>query len=73
MDELVMELSDRVAALTAENKRIRAAASHAVDKSFFSSMEEAEELTKALRKLEIELSRFSPSMTGTAKKTGRRL
>ena len=62
MDTLVMELSDRVAALEAENKRIRAAASHAVDKSFFSSMEEAEELTKALRKLEIELERFSPSM-----------
>jgi uncharacterized small protein (DUF1192 family) len=34
MDTLVMELSDRVAALEAENKRIRAAASHAVDKSF---------------------------------------
>ena len=41
MDELVMELSDRVAALSAENKRLRAAASHAVDKSFFSTMEEA--------------------------------
>jgi hypothetical protein len=80
MDELVMELSDRVAALEAENKRLRAAASHVLDKSSFCNQEELAELGKAFRKLQMELDRFSPSQdpwasrsgTGKAKKAGRR-
>jgi hypothetical protein len=72
MDELVMELSDRVAALTAENKRLRAAASHVLDKSSFCNQQELAELGKAFRKLQMELDRFAPSMTGKAKKAGRR-
>jgi len=72
MDELVMELSDRVAAMEAENKRLRAAASHVLDKSSFCNQKELAELGKAFRKLQMELARFAPSMTGKAKKSWRR-
>jgi hypothetical protein len=62
MDTSVLDLCDLVTALKAENRRIRAAASHAVDKSCESSKEDFPELGRALRKLEIELERFAPSM-----------
>ena len=57
-----MDLVDEIEALRAENRRIRAAASHVIDKSCFSNQEELAELGKALRKLQIELDRFAPSM-----------
>lgn len=72
MDTLVMELSDRVAALTRENKRLRAAAADVIARRYFNTGEELEKFHFVIRKMEIELSRFSPSMTGKAKKGGRR-
>lgn len=62
MDEFVMELSDMVAALKAEIKRLRAAAKHVLDKSCFSNAEELAELGKAISSLQRELDRFAPSM-----------
>jgi hypothetical protein len=62
MDELVMELSDMVAALRAECARLRAAAQHVLDKSCFSNAEELADLGKAISKLQRELDRFAPSM-----------
>jgi len=74
MDELVMELSDRVAALTAENKRLRAAATHVLHKDVlhdasFTNSEDLEELGAAIRKLQIELERFAPSQDPWASRT----
>jgi hypothetical protein len=63
MDALVMELSDLVSALRAEVRRLRAAAGHVLDKSSFNNSEELAELGGAMRKLQIELDRFAPSMT----------
>jgi len=62
MNSGVMDLCDEIEALKAEITRIRAAASHVVDKSSFSNQEELADLGKAIRKLEIELDRFAPSM-----------
>lgn len=62
MDSGVMDLCDEINALKAEIRRIRAAASHVVDKSFFTTSEDLDALGKAIRKLEIELDRFAPSM-----------
>jgi HAMP domain-containing protein len=62
MDAGVMDLVDEIEALKAEIRRIRAAAGHVIDKSCFSNAEELESLGKAIRKLEIELERFAPSM-----------
>lgn len=61
MDAGVMDLCDEIEALKAEIRRIRAAASHVIDKSCFSNQEELADLGKALRKLQIELDRFAPS------------
>jgi len=68
MDALVMELSDKsaalkksVEALVAEIKRIRAASQHVIDKSSFSSQEDVADLGKAIRHLQIELDKFAPS------------
>jgi len=62
MDSGVMDLCDEIQALKAECRRIRAAAGHVIDKSSFSNQEELAEFGKALRKLQIELDRFAPSM-----------
>jgi hypothetical protein len=62
MDSGVLDLCDEIQALKAECRRIRAAASHVIDKSSFSNQEELADLGKALRKLQIELDRFAPSM-----------
>jgi hypothetical protein len=72
MDSGVMDLCDQVAALKAECARIRAAASHVLDKSSFSNQEELADLGKALRKLQIELDRFAPSMALDAPKSRRK-
>jgi hypothetical protein len=72
MDSGVMDLCDQVAALKAECGRIRAAAGHVIDKSCFSSQEELAEFGKALRKLQIELDRFAPSMAIDAPKSRRK-
>ena len=73
MDALVMELSDQVNALTAEIKRIRAAAQHVLDKSAFDSTEDLMDLDRALRKLQIELERIAPSkLLGTLPKKKRK-
>jgi hypothetical protein len=61
MDAGVMDLCDEIEALKAEIRRIRAAASHVIDKSSFSNQEELADFGKALRKLQIELDRFAPS------------
>jgi hypothetical protein len=62
MDAGVMDLCDEINALKAEIRRIRAASGHVLDKSCFSNAEELADLGKALRKLQIELDRFAPSM-----------
>lgn len=62
MDSGVMDLCDEIEALKAECRRIRAAASHVLDKSAFFNQEELADFGKALRKLQIELDRFAPSM-----------
>jgi hypothetical protein len=71
MDSGVLDLCDEIQALKAECRRIRAAASHVVDKSSFSNQEELAELGKAVRKLQIELDRFAPSMAMDAPKKRR--
>lgn len=77
MDSGVMDLCDEIEALKAEIRRIRAAASHVIDKLHFSTSEDssvdedAKILGKAIRKLEIELDRFAPSMTMDAPKKRR--
>jgi hypothetical protein len=71
MDSGVMDLCDEIEALKAECRRIRAAASHVVDKSSFSNQEELADLGKAIRKLQIELDRFAPSMAMDAPKKRR--
>ena len=73
MDAGVMDLCDEIEALKAEIRRIRAAASHVIDKSVFTTSEELDVLGKAIRKLEIELDRFAPSMALNASKAKRRL
>ncbi len=67
MDALVMELSDLVVALRAENKRLRAAASHVIDKSHFTDTEDLMDLDRAFRSLQRELDRIAPSMAPTKK------
>ena len=62
MDALVMELSDMVYALRREIKRLRDAAKHVINTSSFNNSEELAELGKAIRKLQIELDHFAPSM-----------
>jgi hypothetical protein len=62
MDSGILDLCDLVTALKAENRRLRAAASHVMDKSSFSNQEELAELGKALSSLQRELDRFAPSM-----------
>ena len=65
MDSGVMDLCDEIEALKAEIRRLRAAASHVVDKSFIlmgCETGELGELRKATRKLVIELDKFAPSM-----------
>ena len=68
MDSGVMDLCDEITALKAEIRRLRrlrAAASHVVDKSFIlmgCETGELGELRKATRKLVIELDKFAPSM-----------
>jgi hypothetical protein len=71
MDSGVLDLCDEIQALKAECRRIRAAASHVVDKSSFSNQEELADLGKAIRKLQIELDRFAPSMAMDAPKKRR--
>jgi hypothetical protein len=71
MDSGVLDLCDEIQALKAECRRIRAAASHVVDKSSFSNQEELADLGKAVRKLQIELDRFAPSMVMDAPKKRR--
>jgi hypothetical protein len=71
MDSGVLDLCDEIQALKAECRRIRAAASHVVDKSSFSNQEELADLGKAVRKLQIELDRFAPSMAMDAPKKRR--
>jgi hypothetical protein len=72
MDSGVMDLCDEINALKAECRRIRAAASHVIDKSAFSNQEELADLGKAVRKLQIELDRFAPSMVMDAPKKRRK-
>jgi hypothetical protein len=72
MDSGVLDLCDEIQALKAECRRIRAAASHVVDKSCESSKEDFPELGKAVRKLQIELDRFAPSMVMDAPKKRRK-
>jgi len=72
MDAVVMDLCDEIEALKAEIRRIRAAASHVIDKSCFSNQEEHADLGKALRKLQIELDRFAPSKVLDAPRKSRR-
>ena len=72
MDSGVLDLCDEIQALKAECRRIRAAASHVLDKSSFSNQEELAEFGKALRKLQIELDRFSPSQALDAPKSRRK-
>ena len=71
MDSGLLDLCDEIQALKAECRRIRAAASHVVDKSSFSNQEELADLGKAIRKLQIELDRFAPSMAMDAPKKRR--
>jgi hypothetical protein len=68
MDSGIQDLVDLVSALRAEVRRLRAAAGHVLDKSSFNSSEELAELGGAMRKLQIELDRFAPSMTPEASK-----
>jgi hypothetical protein len=63
-----MDLCDEIEALKAEIRRIRAAACHVIDKSCFSNQEELADLGKAIRKLQIELDRFAPSMVIDARR-----
>ena len=56
MDSGVMDLVDEIEALRAEIKRIRSAIS-----GVFAASED-QSFSKALRKLQIEVERFSPSM-----------
>jgi len=72
MDSGVMDLCDEIEALKAEIRRIRAAASHVIDKSCFSNQEELADLGKAIRKLQIELDRFAPSKVLDAPRKSRR-
>lgn len=72
MDAGVMDLCDEIEALKAEIRRIRAAASHVIDKSCFSNQEELADLGKAIRKLQIELDRFAPSKVLDAPRKSRR-
>lgn len=62
MDSGVMDLSDMVAALRAENARIRAAASHVIDKSSFCTQEEFADLGRAISSLRRELDKMAPSL-----------
>jgi hypothetical protein len=62
MDSGVLDLCDLVTALKAENRRLRAAASHVMDKSSFCNPQELAELGKALSSLQRELDRVAPSM-----------
>jgi hypothetical protein len=77
MDSGVMDLCDEIEALKAEIRRIRAAASHVIDKLHFSTSEDssvdedAKILGKAIRKLEIELDRFAPSMGMDLRRKGK--
>ena len=70
MDALVMELSDQVNALTAEIKRIRAAAQHVLDNSAFDSTEDLLDLDRAFRSLQRELDKVSPSQLLFPKRSG---
>ena len=72
MDALASEISDQVVALTAEIRRIRAAAQHVLDKSHFDNTEDLMDLDRALRSLQRELDKVSPSQLLFPKKTGRR-
>ena len=73
MDALVMELNDMVEALRAENRRLRGAAQHVIDKSHFTDTEDLMDLDRALRSLQRELDRIAPSMAPKSKKAaGRR-
>jgi formate-dependent phosphoribosylglycinamide formyltransferase (GAR transformylase) len=72
MDAWVLDLCDEIEALKAEIRRIRAAASHVIDKSCESSKEDFPDLGKALRKLQIELDRFAPSKVLDAPRKSRR-
>ena len=66
-------LSDMVEALKAENRRIRAAAQHVLDKSNFNDSEDLMDLDRAFRSLQRELDKLAPSMAPTPKKAkGRR-
>jgi hypothetical protein len=80
MDALVMELSDKsaaledqVKALTAEIRRIRAAAQHVLDKLHFESTEDMMDMDRALRSLQRELDQASPSQLLFPKRVGKGL
>ena len=80
MDALVMELSDKAAALadqvkdlTTEIRRIRAAAQHVLDKSNFDNTEDLMDLDRAFKKLQIELDRPAPSFLLFPKRVGKGL
>ena len=72
MDAGVMDLCDEIAALKAEIRRIRTAAGNVVEKACFTTSEELEGFGKAIRKLQIELDRFAPSVALSAPKRSRR-
>jgi hypothetical protein len=72
MDSGVLDLCDEIQALKAECRRIRAAASHVVELKHPLNRNEISELWKAIRKLQIELDRFAPSMALDAPKSRRK-